>query len=90
MYVKAPFFIVAMAFAVLANGLAFLMLGRMRSLGQQVSFWRTHRDWTLYREYWRIAPARNWSRAPIVIGILSFLLAACFLWFSVAGVPVTR
>ena len=57
--IRLPFFAVAMVFAALANGLAFFVLGRMRSLGHRVGVWRTHRDWFLYREYWRLAPERN-------------------------------
>jgi hypothetical protein len=68
MSIRLRFFVAAMVFAALANGLAFFVLGRMRSLGRRVGIWRTHNDWVLYRDYWRIAPERNWSRAPIIVG----------------------
>jgi len=47
--IRLPFFAAAMVFGALANGLAFFVLGRMRSLGHQVGIWRTDRDWALYR-----------------------------------------
>ena len=34
----------AMVFEALANGLAFMILSRMRSLGVRVGIWRTHKD----------------------------------------------
>ncbi len=86
--VSLPFFAAAMVFGGLANGLAFLVLGRMRSLGHRVGIWRTCKDWALYREYWRVAPEKNWSRAPITIGILSFILAGWFMWLSLKGAHV--
>lgn len=88
--IRLPFFALAVVFAALANGLAFLVLGRMRSLGHRVGVWRTHRDWAIYREYWRVAPERHWSRASIAMGILSLALAASFLWLSLKGVRVPR
>jgi hypothetical protein len=78
MSIRLPLFAAAMVFAALANGLAFFVLGRMRSLGHRVGIWRTSKDWALYREYWRVAPERDWSRAPIVIGLLSFVLGPVF------------
>ena len=86
--ISLPFFGAAMVFGALANGLFFLVLNRMSSIGHRVGVWRTHRDWVLYREYWRVAPQRNWSRAPILMGILSFILAALFMWLSVTGAHV--
>ena len=86
--IRLPFFVAAMVLGALANGLAFFVLGRMRSLGHRIGIWRTHRDWGLYREYWRVAPERNWSRAPIMIGLLSFVLALCFMWLSISGVHI--
>ena len=88
MNVRLPFFVAAMVFGALANGLAFIVLGRMRSFGHRVGVWRTHSDWALYREYWRVAPGNNWSRAPITIGILSFILAAWLMWLSLKGLRV--
>ena len=90
MSVRWPFFGAAMLLGGLANGLAFLVLDRMGSLGHRVGIWRTHKDWALYREYWRIAPGRNWSRAPITIALLSFVLAGYFMWLSMKGVVVPR
>ena|GEM_PF-4215561 len=84
------YFAAAMVFAGLANGLALLVLSRMRSLGLRIEFWRTHRDLTLYRQYWRLAPEQNWSRAPIIFALLSFALAGCFLWVSMRGIEVPR
>jgi len=86
--IRLPFFAAAMVFGALANGLAFLVLGRMRLLGHRVGLWRTHRDWALYREYWRVAPERNWSRAPIMMSILSFVLAVWCLWLSLKGAQI--
>jgi hypothetical protein len=83
--VRWPFFAAGMVFGALTNGLAFFILSRMGLLGHQVGIWRTHKDWALYREYWRVAPARNWSRAPIIAGIVSFVRAACFLCLSING-----
>jgi hypothetical protein len=63
--VRVPLFIAAMIFAALANGFAFFVLYKLRSLGYHVGVWRTTRDWALYREYWRVAPTNKWSRDPI-------------------------
>jgi len=79
-FVKLPFFVAAMIFAGLANDFAFFVLYKMRSIGHRVGVWRTTRDWALYREYWRIAPANNWSRAPIWIAIGSFLVAGVLVF----------
>ena len=72
----------AMLFAALASGCAFFVLGRMRSLGRDVTGW-LHKDLALYREYWNLAPAKDWSRTPLIVEIASFILAAYFL-FGVA------
>lgn len=79
-----------MVFVGLANGLAFLILSRMRSLGLRIGFWRIHKDWALYRQYWRVAPRQKWSRAPIIFAVLSFVLAACLMWISLLGVHASR
>ena len=87
---RLPYFAAAMVFGGLANGLAFLVLSRMHSLDLRIGFWRTQKDWALYRQYWRVAPRHNWSRAPIIFAVLSFVTAACLLWMSVRGVQVPR
>ena len=51
-FVSVPLFAGAMVFGAMANGLAFFILYRMRSLGYGVGLWRTSRDWALHREYW--------------------------------------
>ncbi len=79
-FVKVPLFVAAMIFAALANGFAFFVLYKMRSIGYRVGIWRTARDWALYREYWRVAPANNWSRAPISLGIVNFIVAGVLLF----------
>jgi hypothetical protein len=74
------YFAIAMLFGGLANACSFFVLGRMRSLGRNVGAWRwPHKDIALYRDYWNLAPERNWSRAPLIIGLVSFILAAYFL-----------
>jgi hypothetical protein len=82
-FVSVPFFAASMVFAGVANGLAFFILYRMRSLGYRVGVWRTSRDWSLYREYWRIAPSKSWSRAPIALAVASFAAGAVLLFMSV-------
>ena len=82
---RLPYFATAMVFAGLANGLALFVLNRMRSLGLRIGFCRTHKDWALYRQYWRVAPERNWSRIPIIFAVLSFVLAGWFLWLLIEG-----
>lgn len=73
-------FSVAMLFGGLANGCAFFVFSRMKRLGRKVGHWRWFQeDLALYREYWNLAPERNWSRAPLIFGVVSFILAACFL-----------
>lgn len=75
------YFAVAMLFGVVANGCAFFVLGRMRSLGRNVGVWRwPQKDFALYRDYWNLAPANRWSRLPLIVGLVSFLLAAGFLF----------
>jgi hypothetical protein len=86
MNVRLPFFLAAMAFGGLANVLAFFVLARMRSLGRRVGVWRTHRDWVLYRDYWRVAPYHKWSRAPIILALASFAAGGCFLWMALVHV----
>ena len=83
---RLPLFGTAMVFAALTNGLAFVVFGRMRSLGHRIGVWRTYSDWILYREYRRIAPERNWSRVPIIVGLLSFfVLAFVFMCLWIKG-----
>ncbi|HVO79697.1 MAG TPA: hypothetical protein VMT28_03140 [Terriglobales bacterium] len=78
--VSVLLFGIAMLFGGVANGQAFLVLHRMQSTGYPVGLWRTSlKDLRLYREYWRIAPEKGWSRLPMVAFTLSFILAACFL-----------
>jgi hypothetical protein len=84
------YFAAAMFFGAFSNALAFLVLGRMRSIGAQVGVWRSHKDWALYRQYWRVAPGRNWSRAPIIVALLSLVLAAGLMWMSVRGIQISR
>jgi hypothetical protein len=88
MSIRLPFFAAAMIFGALVHGLALFVLARMRLLGHRVGIWRTHRDWALYREYWRVASERNWSRVPIMAGLLSFVLALCLMWFSICGAHI--
>lgn len=47
MSVRWPLFGAAMLLGGLANGLAFLVLDRMSSLGYPVGIWRTYKDWAL-------------------------------------------
>jgi len=85
------YFASAMVFAGLANGLAFFVLWRMRRLGHRVGILRTlGKDWALYRAYWRVAPEQNWSRIPLIIGPISFVLAGCLLFMSVCGMQIPR
>jgi hypothetical protein len=80
-------FTVSMMFGALANVCAFFILARMRSLGFSVGIWRWPRkDWLLYRGYWNIAPNKDWSRLPIILGLVSFALAAAFLFLSAYGI----
>ena len=81
--VNLPLFLIAMVFGGLANGSAFLVLGRMRSLGYPVGIWRTPSDASLYQECWRIARSKNWSRAPIVLGCASPVLAAGLMFAAI-------
>jgi hypothetical protein len=82
-FVSVPLFAGAMVFGAMANGLAFSILYRMRSLGYKVGLRRTSRDWALYREYWRIAPSKSWSRAPLPLAIASFAVGAVLLFTAV-------
>ena len=73
---RVAFFVAAMAFAVVANAAAFFVLFRMRSIGYRIGLWRTiGKDLGLYREYWRIAPFRNWSPTPLLLAIASLVVA---------------
>jgi len=74
-----------MLFAGLANGCGFYILDRMRKQGYRVGLWRTTKDWAVYREYWRIAPAKNWSRTPLPLGIASFVIAAVLVLAAVSS-----
>jgi hypothetical protein len=88
-FVEALFFWSAMLFGALANGCAFFVLNRMRSIGYPVGLWRTINDWALDREYWKIAPSKGWSRFPLLIGIAAFVVAA-ILMFSGVRFPLTQ
>ena len=80
------YFVLAMVFAAVANGCAFFVLHRMKTLGREIGYWRTaSKDFGLYKEYWGLAPSKNWSRAPLIVGILSCVLAAYFLFRPVFG-----
>lgn len=70
------FFIAALPFALVANVCAIFTFLRMKSVGFSVGLWRTvFKDLFLYGGYWNIAPKRNWSRAPIIIGALCLVVA---------------
>jgi hypothetical protein len=81
--VNLPLFLIAMVYGGLANGSAFVVLGRMRSLGYPVGIWRTPSDAALYREYWRIARSKNWSRVPIVLFYANAVLAAGLMFAAI-------
>lgn len=77
------YLVLAMIFAGVANGCAFFVLHRMKTLGRNVGHWRwASKDFALYREYWNLAPLKNWSRLPLAVGIASFILAAYFLFHT--------
>jgi len=80
----------AMLFVGLANSLAFRVLHRMELAGYEVGFWRTHNDFKLYGEYWRIAPLKGWSRWTLTGSILCFVIGALFLFSSVFGGAVLK
>lgn len=70
-----------MLFGGFANSLAFRVLNRMDKAGYKVRYWRWFtEDLRLYSEYWRIAPAKGWSRSALSGAIVCFLLAAVFLF----------
>lgn len=85
--INIGFFAVAMLFGALANICAFFVLYRMRSLGFSVGMWRWPRkDFQLYSGYWNIAPKRGWSRFPIMMMPVAFVIAAVFLFLSMPWV----
>jgi hypothetical protein len=80
-----PYFVAAVVFGLLLAVCHFLILFRMHSLGHKIGLWRSPiRDLALYREFWRIAPERGWSRAPVV------LLAAFGFCFFIAALLLLR
>jgi hypothetical protein len=79
---RGVLFATAMVFGGIANACAFFILGRMRDLGFSVGFWRTGKDFKLYRGYWNIAPHRGWSRLPVIAGAIAFVLSGIFLFSS--------
>ena len=88
---RIPYFAAAMLLGGLANGLFFFVLWRMKKLGRSIGIRRTMgKDWALYRDYWRVAPRQNWSRAPLVIGPLSFVVAGFLMWMSIRGIQIPR
>jgi hypothetical protein len=86
-FVWTPAFLIAMFFAAIANCCAFLVLSRMSRIGHQVGIWRTHKEFSLYRDYWRVAPTMKWSRVPLIAGFISFVFAAAILLFSMGLMP---
>jgi hypothetical protein len=62
------YFAIAVALGTVANVSAFLVLHRMKSPGRVVGLWRAPKDFGSYKEYWRIGPAKGWSRAPLILG----------------------
>lgn len=86
-FVWNPVFLLAMVFGGVANACAFFVLYRMQKLRHPVGVWRTHKDWGTYRDYWRIAPTMKWSRTPLVIAFISFVVAATLLFSVAFGFP---
>lgn len=81
---------IAMLFAGLANGLAFLVLYRMRLAGYDVGLWRSWKDFKLYSEYWRIAPLKGWSRWVLAGVVLCFTFGGLFLFSTLLLSSVLR
>jgi hypothetical protein len=81
--IEIHFFAVAMLFGALASICAFFVLYRMRSLGFFVGIFRwPGRDFQLYSGYWKIAPKQGWSRLPILIMPVAFVIGVIFLFLS--------
>ncbi len=80
-------FAVGVLFGLAANGCAFLVLHRMSTAGYKVGIWRWYKDIDVYRAYWNLAPSKGWSRAPLLISIITFFLAVYCLSKS-AGLGV--
>jgi hypothetical protein len=77
------YFVIAIIFAAVANGCAFFVLHRMKTLGRNVGHWRwASKDIALYKEYWKLAPMKKWSRAPLIVGIACFIFAVYFLFHT--------
>jgi hypothetical protein len=81
--VQGALFGPAMLVAGASGALEFLVLRRMANAGYEVGFWRTLKDFKLHSEYWRIAPEKKWSRAPLVGFWCGFVAAAGLFLASV-------
>jgi hypothetical protein len=81
--INIGFFAIAMLFGAVTNICAFFVPYRMRSLGFSVGIWRWPRkDFQLYSGYWHIAPKKGWSRLPIMMMLIAFVIMAIFLFLS--------
>ena len=81
-FVFNPNFWIAMTFASVANGCAFLIFARLSRLGHGRGLWSWN-DVRLYRLYWNLAPQQGWSRFPLLLGVSAFVLAGVFLFRTV-------
>ena len=78
---KAVMFGASALFGMSAGGSAMLIRSRLEEAG-----WTIPRvplpdfGLSLYIEYWEIAPRQNWSRLPIVVMLVGFLIAVALLF----------
>ena len=80
------FWLIRMPCAAIANILAFRIFARLREAGIERRWWKNE-DVSLYRLYWRMAPAHGWPRGTLVaagsffaVGGAALLLMTILYW----------
>lgn len=63
-------------FAGIALHLVFLVFSRVAQSGERIP------GYDVYRAYWRMAPQRGWSRVPVVMSLVSIVIAVIFFIYS--------
>jgi hypothetical protein len=86
--IRVLLFLIAMGFAAVANIAATLILQRMQELGFDTRpSWNAKKQLLAYQGYWNIAPVKGWSRTPLMVMVISFVLAAAFLISTGTSIP---
>jgi hypothetical protein len=62
----------------------FIIIDRLDSIGYDLGFWfwvLPWKHWSMYFDYWDIAPRKGWSRIPVILCIGAPLVLIVVLIF---------